>query len=190
LKADIQPGERLKQNQPFRLKVKIGAITYLPIEMVVSRSLGEPAGTSRVDLTLGVDTDGDGLPDVWELANGLDPNNPNDANGDNDGDGISNRDEYLAGTYAFDANDGFRLAIVAQSDTSTSLEFFAVSGRNYSIQSSVNLEQWTPVSFRLSDAGAQGALQTSYFAADHKNLRIEVPVKQGTTNRFFRAVIQ
>jgi len=43
------------------------------------------------------DTDGDGMPDGWELANGLNPN-LDDADGDPDGDGISNLSEHLRGT--------------------------------------------------------------------------------------------
>jgi len=105
LKVDPTSASRLRQSQPFQLKVQIGAITYLPIEMVLTRPIGEPAGTTRLDLTLGVDTDGDGLPDAWEVANGLNPNDPTDADGDADGDGISNRNEYLAGTYPFDPSD-------------------------------------------------------------------------------------
>ncbi len=41
------------------------------------------------------DTDRDGMPDDWETDNGLDPNEPNDANGDLDGDGYTNIEEYL-----------------------------------------------------------------------------------------------
>jgi len=46
------------------------------------------------------DWDGDGLPDDWELANGLNPNSSagnNGANGDPDGDGMTNLQEFLAG---------------------------------------------------------------------------------------------
>ncbi|MCA1800230.1 MAG: putative Ig domain-containing protein, partial [Actinobacteria bacterium] len=42
------------------------------------------------------DDDNDGMTDVWELANGLDPLDPNDASTDSDGDGVSNLDEYTA----------------------------------------------------------------------------------------------
>ncbi len=41
------------------------------------------------------DTDGDGMPDAWERVQGLDPLVA-DADGDLDGDGASNLDEYLA----------------------------------------------------------------------------------------------
>ena len=41
------------------------------------------------------DTDGDGMPDAWEQKTGLDANNADDRNGDQDGDGYTNLEEYL-----------------------------------------------------------------------------------------------
>jgi pectate lyase len=41
------------------------------------------------------DTDHDGMPDAWELAHGLDPNNPSDANADRNGEGYTNIEEYI-----------------------------------------------------------------------------------------------
>lgn len=44
------------------------------------------------------DDDGDGMPDDWEIDNGLDPLNPADASIDSDNDGTSNLEEYNNGT--------------------------------------------------------------------------------------------
>ncbi len=44
-----------------------------------------------------VDTDGDGMPDTWEKARGLDPTDPRDARGDLDGDGYCNIEEFING---------------------------------------------------------------------------------------------
>ncbi|MCM1356296.1 MAG: thrombospondin type 3 repeat-containing protein [Staphylococcus sp.] len=44
-----------------------------------------------------VDSDNDGMPDAWELANGLNPNDPSDANGDCTGDGYTNIEKYING---------------------------------------------------------------------------------------------
>jgi len=44
------------------------------------------------------DTDGDGMPDVWESSHGLDPHDNADGSKDPDGDGYTNVEEYLNGT--------------------------------------------------------------------------------------------
>lgn len=41
------------------------------------------------------DTDSDGIPDIWELKYGLNPNDPSDAAQDPDGDNYTNLEEYL-----------------------------------------------------------------------------------------------
>ena len=42
-----------------------------------------------------VDSDHDGMPDDWEKAHGLNPNDPEDRNGDFNGDGYTNLEKYL-----------------------------------------------------------------------------------------------
>ena len=44
------------------------------------------------------DSDGDGMPDEWELRSKLDPAKPSDGPQDSDGDGYTNLEEYLNGT--------------------------------------------------------------------------------------------
>ncbi|MEN3323622.1 polysaccharide lyase [Mariniflexile soesokkakense] len=45
-----------------------------------------------------VDTDGDGMPDEWEMKNKFNPKNASDGALDTDGDGYTNIEEYLNGT--------------------------------------------------------------------------------------------
>ena len=152
----------LKASFPFRLRVKIGQTTYLPIEMALSSPrIGQPAQSTRLDLTLGEDSDGDGLPDAWEraLIAALGGNltladiRPND---DSDGDGISNLQEYLSGTYAFDPTEGFSLELVGFTGSGNLLELLAIRGRTYTIETSSDLRRWSPVQFRVTAEHAIG----------------------------------
>lgn len=192
---DLYAPTVMKRNQSFRLKVKIGPVTYLPIEMKLTTALGQPAQATRLDLTLGEDSDNDGLPDAWEQAliaiygGTLASVRPGD---DLDGDGISNYNEYLAGTYAFDPTDGFVLNIVSANAGTSVLELLAIRGRTYSIESTGEVGQpWLPTQFRLSAAGPGGELIATYYATNTAILQIQVPPSgPPSTGRFYRAKVQ
>lgn len=193
---DRYQSSALQQSEPFQLKVQIGATTYVPLEMALAaHALGEPAGATHLDLTLGVDTDGDGLPDAWEqalldaLGGDLSDVTPD---GDLDGDGLSNLNEFRAGTQAFNANEGFRLAFTDLSlEGHASLDFFAVRGRTYRLEVTSDLREWAPTSFRVVDGGAPGELVDDYVATGYRQVQIQVPFAGGATgNRQFRAVVE
>jgi hypothetical protein len=79
------------------------------------------------------DTDGDGLPDSWETGrSGFSANNPADAARDDDGDGMSNLAEFIAGTDYLDPTSYLKVEITATGQAS--LRFNAVSNRIYSVQ--------------------------------------------------------
>jgi hypothetical protein len=193
---DLYLPTALKTSVPFRLRVKIGTTIFLPIEMTLQPRIGQPAQSTRLNLTLGEDTDGDGLPDAWEraLIDALGGNLTLGevlANGDSDGDGISNLDEYLAGTYAFDPADGFSLSLAGFTPTASVLELLAIRGRTYSIETSTDLRTWNPAQFRIAGEAASTPLRGTYLATDVRLLRVEVPFQSGgETNRYFKARVQ
>ncbi|MEA3222028.1 MAG: PKD domain-containing protein [Thermodesulfobacteriota bacterium] len=69
--------------------------------------MSTPASDS---IELKLDSDNDGIPDLWEVTYGLDPNDPSDAALDSDGDGISNLDEYHEGSNPSDESDHIPVA--------------------------------------------------------------------------------
>jgi hypothetical protein len=83
---------------------------------------------------IGDDRDGDGMPDAWEIANGLNPDSAADAAGDLDGDGISNFAEYQSGTDPRDPNSALRIAAAEIQAGQFSAHVFVVAGKTYVLE--------------------------------------------------------
>ena len=142
-----------------------------------SQSSSEPTNWVAAAMTPGrfaptADSDGDGLPDVWELHSGTDWQNA-DATSDPDQDGLTNWEEYLSGTSPVDAASALRLQIFAGA-ASPWLELEAIAGHSYTVlfSHSTNLSDWT----KFLDVPAETT-----------NRLVQIPVADpGTETRFFK----
>jgi len=84
-------------------------------------------------ITVVADTDRDGIPNTVEVALGLDPLVAADGNGDLDGDGMKNGDEYRAGTDPADPASYLRVDLSTLPGLAT-VRFGAVSNKTYTVQ--------------------------------------------------------
>jgi hypothetical protein len=109
-----------------------------------------------------VDSDGDGIPDWWMIKYfGHVTGQEGDlsrAQDDADGDGVSNLDEYYAGTSPVDSASVFRLWANAPMNSQMTLTWPAVSGKSYQIQYKTNLTDsvWLTAPGGVWVAGGQG----------------------------------
>ncbi|WP_372846133.1 hypothetical protein [Pontiella sp.] len=88
----------------------------------------------------GGDNDGDDIPNSYEAANGLKPDDPSDRDTDLDGDGMSNYEEYVAGTAANDPDSVLKVTRVQSlADSSFVITWQSVAGKSYSVISNLNL---------------------------------------------------
>jgi type VI secretion system Hcp family effector len=91
-----------------------------------------------------LDSDGDGLPDTWEMQ--YFGNLGYGANDDPDHDGLSNYQEYLAGTNPNDANSVLRVTDIGLGTGQVNLTWTSVAGKTYTIYSADKIDgPYTPV---------------------------------------------
>ena len=182
---------------PFTMSVKMGGISYLPIEMKGKFSkLGQPGEQSQMDLTLGQDSDNNGLPDAWEQslfaklglvwkAGSIDPNSMLP------GSGLSYYQAYVAGAYNYAPTNGFTLNLVRMNGSAPHLAFTAVQGRSYSIKGGTKIGDWSDVSFTLFTNGTNSSPMNVYEATMTQKLEVEVPIVEGQAPAaFFRLMVE
>ena len=170
------PGSSMTLNEHTAYIVLSGTNTMPPwtnYSFLVTNQ-AQPGGrlSASANLVFLTDTDLDGLPDDWEtkyfgLA-GADPNT------DSDGDGLTNGQEYTAGTDPTDARSYLKVHSITANGGAT-LVFGTLAGKTYTVQYSRGLgsRTWN----KLADVPARSANQ------------LETLLDAGfTTNRYYRLV--
>lgn len=106
----------------------------------------------------GKDTNGDGLPDDWQSQFfGTSAVAWPSPAVDTDKDGVSNRDEFLAGTDPKNAADVLKVSL-SQTEQGPELSWSALPGGVYQLQMSTNLENWDNVGGYRFSAGSTDSL--------------------------------
>ncbi|HUA68706.1 MAG TPA: S8 family serine peptidase [Candidatus Saccharimonadales bacterium] len=105
---------------------------------VIPNLQGEVRTGGRLDLQRIVDTDGNGLPDWWELEyfghlTGTDPN------ADPDHDGMDNLAEWIAGTNPTNAASCLRVSVMSTNSNGVNVSWPSVAGKTYWLERSTNL---------------------------------------------------
>lgn len=192
-----------RPGEAYTLAVRINDVTYLPIEIQRDGEVGKPGERVRINLTLGQDSDGDGIPDAWKIsqlyAAGILPDEngwplhllPPD--GDFDGDGASNYAEYIAGTYAMDPTDYLSLQMIESHPGHVVLGFFGILGKTYSLESSTDGRKWLPEAFSTVQPNApdDGILSPQAFlTASATRVFLISADTRSETKRLYRLVVR
>jgi len=110
------------------------------------------------------DDDNDGMPDTWEIANGLNPFAAN-ANSDPDFDGFSNFEEYEADTSPLNGGSRLRVAVSSPVPGTFRMSWTAMPGRSYSIWHWPSFSQLPVAVAQDIRAGSRPVLEVRDFPA-------------------------
>jgi hypothetical protein len=175
---------------PFTIQVLINGVSFVPLEIVAKTwGIGKPSEKTRLDLTLGIDSNHDGLPDAWqeEVVNadttgklkGIDDVKPD---ADLSGNGLTNLQKFLAGVNALDRLDGVRIDVMDVTGGMVRLRFLGITGRTYTIRSSLDSTTWADQAFSTDPTGANPAL--TYRAETVKPVDVYVSWSSATHGYF------
>ncbi len=190
--------EALATDGQFTVRVRMNDRLFLPIQVTGNLTAGKGGERVRFDLTIGEDSDSDGLPDLWEewqlylaghapLPNGRWDISLLGPAGDLDNDGSNDLAEYIGGTYAADPMSQLFLESKERGVNFWRFEFPRVTGKTYQLLRSTSMApgSWTPVDFALTQGGVPAAFHRAQEAGP-----ISIFVVPLAGREFYRLTVQ
>lgn len=158
----------------------------IPAGEVVTATAADPMGNtspfSSPQTVTTTDTDGDGIPDNWMLlhfghATGQ-AGDKSRATDDADGDGLTNLQEFLAGTDPKNPTSHFAISSITSSGGSLQISFGTILGKTYQLQYRNDLAtgNWLILADQIFGTGG--------------TIQIADPGAAGLTKRFYRLVLE
>lgn len=169
LSLELESGAPLRRIQaalvgdPMRIAVTIGGVDQ-PLTPNPAFPAPSPGVARRIDYATGIDSDGDGIPDAWKalmvlMSDGFFTSIDDiKAHEDPDEDGLTNLQEFLAGTLPFLATDVFQIVDVERDPETRrfKLRFSTTDAlRTYHVLTSTGdrPENWIPIPSTLTPDG-------------------------------------
>jgi hypothetical protein len=174
LQSDVRGDENTYHVIKYANGQLLGGLSTDPHDPIANTA-GANQVTIDADWLILDDLDADGMTDSFETANGLDPNDSNDANQDADGDGWSNLSEYFAGTNPKNGGSYLRITSTAFDHLGHDvIQFDAVANKQYGLQqkNSITDANWTDTGLVVTPS-VTGTAQFS-------------PLLNGATTRYYR----
>lgn len=182
-----------KTEVQVQLEVKIGSSSFTSTAL----ALPEAGTLVKYDLAFATDANQNGVADEYEemiapdmAVEGID--GPYDADADYDGDGMSNRDEYYAGTDPFNEHD--KLAIIAfrPNDTNqhTAVEFIIARGHSYALKAGEKInESLSEVAFRTEPVEQAATYQRLNVTSTYEATATVYLLPEEATSKFVRVKV-
>jgi hypothetical protein len=151
LKFRVNSGAVAGMTSPLAFADRAASGQYA-VDLSCKQSVSHSNGLVRI-VSLTQDSNSDGLPDWWEELYFEGPTNANAAL-DSDGDGMTNCEEYLAGTDPLDPANLLRVTAAAFEPDGFKLLFRTVDGVLYRVMRSDDLNSWTALGPDILGTGA------------------------------------
>ncbi len=149
------------------------------IAATATSATGNTSGFSAARAVTAADSDSDGIPDAYENANGLNPGSAADANLDRDGDGQSNKAEFVAGTDLLQSTSTFRITGFDFTGGNLQITFPTVNGKMYRLETKPAIGSATPWSMYIDQVRGGGS-----------PVQLAVPIDPATVPQsYFRVVV-